>query len=100
VSAATADEHGLTLTVPEGLVPEGGRRAGLTAHEFFQRMIGQEQRVHTGWLSHEAGGPVRYSPHTKAGYRLPRSNLAFILGSASLATRMQAARKAGVAPGR
>ena len=59
-------------------------------------MIGQEQRIHTGWVSSDGAGPVIYAPHTKAGYRLPRSKAAFILGSASLATRMRAARKAGV----
>ena len=53
----------------------GGSRAGLTSHWFQPRMIGQEQRVHTGWLEDEGDrGP--YSPHTKAGYRLPASKVA------------------------
>lgn len=84
------------LDVPDGAVPEGGRRAGLTAHEFQPRMIGQEQRVHTGWLEAREG-LVTYAPHTRAGYRLPRSKLASVIGSASLATRMKASRKAGIA---
>jgi hypothetical protein len=61
-------------------------------------MIGQEQRVHTGWLESDGSDRVEYAPHTKAGYRLPPSRLAFIAGSASIAVRMRKAREAGVAP--
>jgi hypothetical protein len=43
---------------------------------------------------------VEYAPHTKAGYRLPTSKLAFIMGSASIAFRMKKAREAGLAPPR
>jgi hypothetical protein len=35
-------------------------------------MVGQEQRVHTGWLD-VAGDEATYAPHTKAGYALPSS---------------------------
>ncbi len=78
-------------------IPPGHRRAGLTAHAFKPRMIGQEQRVHTGWLEHE-GGRIRYSPHTRAGYALPASKALFVAGSA-IATRsgMRKARAAGLA---
>ncbi len=88
-----ADDSGIGLAVAGGPVPRGGRRAGLTVHEFQPRMVGQEQRVHTGWLDGEG---VTYAPHTKAGYRLPASDLAFTLGSASLALRMRKAREAGL----
>ena len=60
-------------------------------------MIGQEQRIHTGWVSSEGAGRALYSPHTKAGYRLPPSKALYTLGCATLATRMRAARKAGLA---
>lgn len=74
VEARGTTEQGMRLEAPEGAVPPGGRRAGLTAHWFAPRVIGQEQRVHTGWL--EAGptgsAPV-YAPHTHAGYRFPAS---------------------------
>jgi len=93
--ALEATEAGVRLAVAGGPVPQGGRRAGLTAHEFQPRMVGQEQRVHTGWLEAH-GDAVTYAPHTKAGYRLPASNLAFTLGSASLALRMRKAREAGL----
>ena len=96
VAVSGSSSEGVHLRVPPGSVPASGRRAGLTSHRFWPRMIGQEQRIHTGWVSSDGAGRVIYAPHTKAGYRLPRSKAAFVLGSASLATRMRAARKAGV----
>jgi hypothetical protein len=96
VSAAHTDADGLRLDVPPGSVPPAGRRAGLTSHAFWPRMVGQEQRIHTGWLSADGEGSVVYSPHTKSGYRLPRSKLLYNLGCASLARGMRGARKAGL----
>lgn len=73
-------EDGIVLDAPEGLVPPGGRRAGLTAHWFGPRNYGQNQRIHTGWLQAEPGSRrVTYAPHTEAGYRLPPSKLAYRL---------------------
>lgn len=97
VTAAATGESGLTLTVPAGSVPVGGRRAGLTSHMFGPQMIGQEQRVHTGWMESDGAERITYAPHTKAGYRLPRSKLVFVLGSASIAFRMKKARDLGLA---
>jgi hypothetical protein len=101
VPAAPAEggDYGVQLSVPAGAVPPGGRRAGLTSHQFQPRMIGQEQRVHTGWLESDGSDRVNYMPHTKAGYRLPSSKVAFVLASGSIAFRMKKAREAGVARG-
>lgn len=96
-AAVEAGPSGVKLAVPPGSVPVGGRRAGLTAHQFQPRMIGQEQRVFTGWLESGASDWVTYAPHTKAGYRLPPSKLAFTLASGSIAFRMKKAREAGLA---
>ncbi|HYH60454.1 MAG TPA: hypothetical protein VD766_01170 [Solirubrobacterales bacterium] len=96
VTGASASEGGVELEVPAGTVPEGDRRAGLTSHWFKPRMVGQEQRIHTGWLE-ASNGKVIYAPHTKAGYRLPPSKTLMTLGSASLATRMKKSRAAGIA---
>ena len=62
------------------------------------RNIGQEQRVHTGWLESDGSDRLEYAPHTKAGYRLPTSKLAFIMANASIASRMKKTREAGIAP--
>jgi hypothetical protein len=92
-----ATSAGISLRVPPGSVPASGRRAGLTSHSFEPRMIGQEQRIHTGWVSSDGAGRVVYAPHTEAGYRLPPSKALYTLGCAALALRMRAARRAGVA---
>ena len=78
-------------------IPPGHRRAGLTSHAFKPRMVGQEQRVHTGWLEHD-GERLRYSPHTRAGYALPASKAAFVAACA-IGPRMgmRKARAAGLA---
>ncbi len=97
VTGAEVADEGLRLTVPPGRVPPGGRRAGLTAHAFERQMLGQNQRIHSGWMEAD-GGEVLYSPHSRAGYALPASKALYLIATASLATRMRAARKAGIAP--
>jgi hypothetical protein len=95
------DEHGIVLEAPDGLVPPGGRRAGLTAHWFSPRVIGQEQRVHTGWLEAQpAQRRVLYAPHTETGYRLPPSNLLYRLGAGFVTRRgIRRARRAAFLDG-
>ena len=98
VSVTGADREAVDLaSAAASRIPPGGRRAGLTSHAFKPRMIGQEQRVHTGWLTNE-GGRIRYAPHTKAGYLLPPSKALFVVGS-TFATRsgLRKARAAGLA---
>jgi hypothetical protein len=96
VEVIGADDEGVDLA-PVDLIPPGARRAGLTAHAFKPRMVGQEQRIHTGWLERD-GDRVRYSPHTKAGYALPASKALFIAGAAiGTRTGMRRARAAGLA---
>src|SRR5436305_684866 len=81
VRISETETRGIVLDAPDGIVPVGGRRAGLTA-QWFDRAFrrgkptgwGMSIRVHTGWLevtSAERG--VLYAPHTKAGYSLPAS---------------------------
>ena len=43
-------------------------------------MVGQEQRVHTGWLEVD-GTEATYAPHTRTGYALPSSQTLLRLGS-------------------
>ena len=123
VQVAGADERGIVLNASTGLVPPGGRRAGLLAHEFSRHVVGQHQRKHTGWLevhaargaanhdrdggragnaaSREDGGgeamrEMLYAPHTQSGYRLPPSRLLFKLAAGYLSHRgLRAARRAG-----
>jgi Pyridoxamine 5'-phosphate oxidase len=100
VEVNRTDVHGIVLEAPEGLVPAGGRRAGLTAHWFSPRVTGQDQRIHTGWL--EAASDRRrilYAPHTQAGYRLPPSKLLYRLAAGFVTRRgIRQARRAGFLP--
>ena len=97
--SATRDE-GIVLDAPAGLVPRGGRRAGLLAHSFARYTAGQHQRRHSGWLDAQAGErQVLFAPHTEHGYNMPASMFVFRL-TAGAGTRLwlRGARKAGIAP--
>jgi hypothetical protein len=95
---ATAD--GIELSVPKGLVPSGGRRAGLLAHQFARYTAGQNLRKHTGWLEAEPGATtVTYAPHTEAGYHMPSSMTIYRLAAGAGTRRgLRGARRAGFVP--
>jgi hypothetical protein len=100
VDVKGAREEGIVLEAPPGLVPRGGRRAGLLAHSFARYTAGQNQRKHSGWLEAEPGErQVLYAPHTEHGYHMPWSMFVYRL-SAGAGTRLwlRGARKAGIAP--
>jgi hypothetical protein len=85
-----ACDRGIELRVAGGLVPAGGRRAGLTAHEFARYTFGQRLRKHTGWLEADERGIV-YAPHTETGYAFPESRLLFYTLAGAM-TRWEARR--------
>jgi hypothetical protein len=80
VRGVGGNDAGVHLTTTDGVLPAGGRRAGLTSHSFQRLMVGQEQRVHTGWLQVDADEAV-YAPHTKSGHALPGSSTLFAVGA-------------------
>jgi hypothetical protein len=98
VEIAGSDPSGIVLDVPADIVPPGGRRAGVTAHWFARHVVGQRQRVHTGWLEAEPGATrVVYAPHTQRAYYLPPSRLAYKLGAGFVTNRgMREARRRGL----
>ena len=65
------DGAGLSLEAAGGLLPGGGRRAGLLAHEFGPRLNGISSRVLTGWLSVTDDGAATYAPFTSKGLAAP-----------------------------
>ncbi|MFL5895627.1 MAG: pyridoxamine 5'-phosphate oxidase family protein [Thermoleophilaceae bacterium] len=69
--------RGIAVRTSSGLVPPGARRAGLTAHWFSRGVLGQRQRIHTGWMEAGDGGAVDYAPHTTAAYRMPTSRIVY-----------------------
>jgi hypothetical protein len=96
VTSLGADDHGVRLASIDAALPQGGRRAGLTAHSFQRHMVGQEQRVYTGWLDVD-GDEAVYAPHTRAGHNLPPSRALMTLGVAlGMPKGYREARKLGL----
>jgi nitroimidazol reductase NimA-like FMN-containing flavoprotein (pyridoxamine 5'-phosphate oxidase superfamily) len=97
VEVTGTEERGLVLESPGGLVPGGGRRAGLLAHWFSRHAVGQRQRKHTGWLEADVHpGRAVYAPHTETGYRLPPWRFAFNVGAGFVTRRgVREAQRAG-----
>src|SRR4051794_10547666 len=83
-----SDGGAMRLDAEPGLLPPGGRRAGLLAHEYHAKLIGLAARQHTGWLEVPAdGGPALYAPHTGTGFRAPANKTLLLLGNGYLARR-------------
>jgi hypothetical protein len=79
VQIAGHDRAGLRLVVAAGLLPAGGRRAGLLAHAYRPQLVGLSTRVFTGWLEVSGDGAV-YAPHTSKGFVAPPSkNMLLVL---------------------
>jgi hypothetical protein len=97
VRGARVEAGRVMLSVPYGGLPAGGRRAGLTSHWFSDGVLGQEQRVCTGWLDVDhVDRRVAYAPHTRAGYRLPPSKLLYRVAVGGATRRgLRQARRAG-----
>src|SRR3954447_4941870 len=81
-----ADAGAVHLDAPPDLLPEGGRRAGLLAHDYKAKLIGLAARQHTGWLEVE-DGRVLYAPHTSSAFRAPANKTLLLLGNGYLARR-------------
>ena len=84
VHLAGQDQAGLRLAVPRGLLPAGGRRAGLLAHSYRPQLVGLSTRVFTGWLEVGPHGAV-YAPHTTRGFVAPPSKRLLLTSNGLLA---------------
>jgi hypothetical protein len=73
---------GITLNAAGRLLPPGGRRAGLLAHDYRPKLIGLTARQHTGWLQDGV-----YAPHTESGFKAPANKTLLLLGNGYLARR-------------
>jgi len=79
VALAGHDAAGLRLVAPAGLLPAGGRRAGLLAHSYRPKLVGLATRILTGWLDVADDGAALYAPHTSRGFMAPpRKNLLLV----------------------
>jgi hypothetical protein len=98
VDLAGHDETGLRLVAASGLLPPGGRRAGLLAHAYRPQLVGLSTRIFTGWLQVAPGGDAVYAPHTSKGFIAPpRKNLLLISNGLLAKAGMWQARRKGEA---
>jgi hypothetical protein len=87
---------GMGLTAAPGLLPPGGRRAGLLAHSYRPQLVGLTTRYHTGWLEADPAGTATYAPHTAAGFVAPPNKTLLLLANGLVAKLgVRSARKAG-----
>jgi hypothetical protein len=94
VRVVSVDAGAVQLDAEPGLLPEGGRRAGLLAHDYRAKLIGLAARQHTGWLEVE-GGRALYAPHTSSAFRAPANKTLLLLGNGFLARQgLKRARRA------
>src|SRR2546423_600697 len=86
VRVGASDGGGVELDAAPGLLPEGGRRAGILAHDYRAKLIGLAARQHTGWLQVESDRTL-YAPHTSSAFRAPANKTLLLLGNGILARR-------------
>ncbi|MEV1045759.1 hypothetical protein [Streptomyces sp. NPDC049916] len=79
------DRTGFRLVTPPGLLPPGGRRAGLLAHSFRPQNVGLAMTTCTGWLTVHDGTEASYAPHTATGLAAPPNRTVQALGNGLLA---------------
>jgi hypothetical protein len=92
------DDRGIHLVDERGLLPVGGRRAGLLAHAYQPLLVGLATRVFTGWLEVSDDGAARYAPHTEKGFSAPpRKNLLLVSNGLLAKYGLWQARRRGVA---
>jgi hypothetical protein len=89
VEIADAGPEGIVLTAADpSLIPPGGRRAGLLAHDYGKQLVALRVQQFTGWLTAEEGsGRALYAPHTQQGFRAPGNKTLLLLANGFLAKR-------------
>jgi hypothetical protein len=98
VKIADAGPDGIVLEASDpALLPPGGRRAGLLAHDYGKQLLGIKARQFTGWLTAEEGSSsALYAPHTQQGFRAPGNKTLLLLANGLLAKRgLKKARRSG-----
>ncbi len=71
VHVTAHDRAGLSVSAADSLLPLGGRRAGVLAHDFGALLNGITSRMLTGWLSVTDDGAATFAPFTSRGLSAP-----------------------------
>jgi hypothetical protein len=93
-----ASAQGIDLVTAPGLLPPGGRRAGLLGHSYLAQGTGLQARQYTGWLE-VSDARALYAPHTERSFRVPANKTLMLLVN-GLASKIGVyrARRAGKVP--
>jgi hypothetical protein len=95
VDVGEGASDGIRMTSAPGLIPAGGRRAGILSHSYHPKLIGLEARQHTGWVEADSDGAI-YSPHTEQGFKAPANKTVLLFFNGLLAKRgLKKARREG-----
>lgn len=98
VTVAGGGSEGIEIEAAQpSLLPPGGRRAGLLAHDYGAQLLGLKARQFTGWLTVEEGSArALYAPHTSSAFRAPGNKTMLLLANGFLAKRgLKKARETG-----
>ena len=100
VEFAGHDAAGLRLVTPDGVLPPGGRRAGLLAHAYRPQLVGLSHPDFTGWLEVAGDGTALYAPQTSKGFVAPpRKKLLLVSNGLFAKYGMWQAHRQGTADG-
>jgi hypothetical protein len=105
----TAGPDVIMVKSPASILPAGGRRAALLAHEYHAELIGLRTRYDLGWMEATPGwdgpsapavSPVRFAPHVAGGFFAPPNKTVLLLANGYLARRnlKRSRRKQGSSP--
>jgi hypothetical protein len=87
VRAVTRSTDHVWVRVGGGVLPPGGRRVGLLAHDYRPELIGLRSAYALGWLDSNEGDEGRFYPHTMGGFVAPPNKTLLLLANGYLARR-------------
>ena len=88
VGAITAHPDRIDLATGGGLLPEGGRRAAVLAHDYRAHLVGLRERHSLGWMTADGhDGHATFHPHSSGGFVAPPNKTLLLLANGFLARR-------------
>jgi hypothetical protein len=87
VRAVTRSTDHLWVRVGGGVLPPGGRRVGVLAHDYRPELVGLRSAYALGWLDSTAEDEGRFYPHTTGGFVAPPNKTLLLLANGCLARR-------------